>query len=98
MDGVMDKTMSFKLPIALSSRNGIFAAELAQQGYIGVKDPFLGRNGFFKLYCRNADTGDVLKDLGKRFYADTIIEPYSACRTTHSSIDSTLKLALGNGF
>jgi 2-methylcitrate dehydratase PrpD len=98
MDGVMDKTMSFKLPIALSSRNGIFAAELAQQEYIGVKDPFLGRNGFFKLYCRNADTGEVLKGLGKRFYADTIIKPYSACRTTHSSIDSALKLALGNGF
>jgi 2-methylcitrate dehydratase PrpD len=98
MDGVYDKTMAFKLPIALSARNGIFAAELARQGFAGVKDPFLGSHGFFKLYCPNHDTRDLTKDLGKRFYADAIIKPYSACRATHSSIDTALKIAGGIGF
>jgi 2-methylcitrate dehydratase PrpD len=98
MDGVFDKTMSFKLPIALSARNGIFAAELAKQGFAGVKDPFLGSHGFFKLYCRNHDTGEICKDLGKRFYADAVIKPYSACRMTHSSIDTALKIARGNDY
>ena len=93
MDGVYDKSMSFKLPIALSARNGIFSAELAGQGFIGVKDPFLGDHGFFRLYCRNYDTREITKDLGKRFYADAVIKPYSACRMTHSSIDSALKIA-----
>ncbi len=98
MDGIVDKTMSFKLPMALSARNGIFAAELAGHGFAGVKDPFLGTNGFFKLYCRNHDTSEITKDLGKRFYADTTIKPYSACRMTHSSIDSALKIARGNNY
>jgi len=98
MDGVMDKSMAFKLPIALSARNGIFAAELAGQGFAGVKDPFLGTNGFFKLYCRNHNTQDIVKNLGKKFYADAIIKPYSACRMTHSSIDSALKIARGNDY
>jgi len=96
MDGVRDKTMSFKLPIALSARNGIFSAELAGRGFTGVKDPFLGTDGFFKLYCRNHDTRDLTKDLGKRFYGDSIIKPYSACRSTHPSIDTALKIATSN--
>jgi 2-methylcitrate dehydratase PrpD len=98
MDGVFDKSMSFKLPIALSARNGIFSAELAGQGFAGVKDPFLGAHGFFKLYCRTANTANLTKDLGKRFYADAIHKPYSACRMTHSSIDSALKIARGNDY
>lgn len=96
MDGVYDKKMSFKLPIALSARNGIFAAELAKQGFSGVTDPFLGSHGYFSLYCRNPDTRDLNKDLGKRFYADCVIKPYSACRATHSSVDSAMKIAGGH--
>jgi 2-methylcitrate dehydratase PrpD len=93
MDGVYDKTMAFKLPIALSARNGIFSASLAKEGFGGVKDPFTGAHGFFHNYCKNADLSDVVKDLGRRFFADAIIKPYSACRGTHSSIDSALKIA-----
>jgi 2-methylcitrate dehydratase PrpD len=93
MDGVFDKTMSFKLPIALSSRNAIFSAEMAQQGFQGVKDPITGSHGFFANYCRNPNTQTLAKDLGQRFYADGIIKPYSSCRATHSSIDSALKVA-----
>ncbi len=93
MDGVYDKSMSFKLPIALSARNGIFSASLAKEGFAGVKDPFTGAHGFFHNYCKNADLSDVTRDLGKRFFADGIIKPWSACRATHSSIDSALKVA-----
>jgi 2-methylcitrate dehydratase PrpD len=98
MDGVMDKSMSFKLPMALSSRNGIFAAELAKQGFSGLKDPFTGVNGFFKLYCRNYNTEEIVKNLGKKFYADAIIKPYSACRMTHSAIDSAVHISRGNDY
>jgi 2-methylcitrate dehydratase PrpD len=93
MDGVYDKTMCFKLPIALSARNGIFSAALAKEGFGGVKDPFTGAHGFFHNYCKNVDLSDLDKELGRRFFADAIIKPYSACRGTHSSIDSALKIA-----
>jgi 2-methylcitrate dehydratase PrpD len=92
MDNVKDKTMSFKLPMALVARNGIFSAELAGQGFIGVNDPFLGSGGFFKLYCKKYNTQDILKNLGQRYYADAVIKPYPCCRLTHSSIDSALKV------
>ena len=93
MDGVWDKAMSFKLCMALAARTGIFSAELAARGFTGIKDPFLGRNGYFKLYCRDHDTSGLTKDLGRRYYADRVIKPHSACRATHSAIDAALKIA-----
>ena len=93
MDGVWDKSMSFKLCMALAAKTGIFSAELAARGFTGVKDPFLGRNGYFKLYCRDHDTSGLARDLGRRFYADRVIKPHSACRATHSAIDAALKIA-----
>ncbi len=93
MAGVFDKTLTFKLPIALASRDGIFAAELAGRGFSGVKEPFLGPRGFFALFCRNASTADLVKDIGQRYYADCVIKPYSACRATHPFIDCALELA-----
>jgi 2-methylcitrate dehydratase PrpD len=98
MDSVWDKVMTFKLCMAMAARNGIVSAELAARGFTGLKDPFLGRFGYFTLYCRNADTSSLTKDLGKRFYADRVIKPYSACRATHSSIDSALKIARDSDF
>ncbi len=98
MDSVWDKVMTFKLCMALAARNGIVSAELAARGFTGLKDPFLGQFGYFKLYCRNADTSTLTRDLGKKFYADRVIKPYSACRATHSSIDSALKVARGDAF
>jgi 2-methylcitrate dehydratase PrpD len=96
MAAVFDKTMAFKLPISFSSRNGIFSAELAKQGFVGVNEPFLGPRGFFALYCsKNHDTSGLVKDLGKRYYADVIIKPYSSCRATHPFIDCALQF-VGN--
>jgi 2-methylcitrate dehydratase PrpD len=96
MDGVWDKVMTFKLCMALAAKNGVFSAELASQGFTGVKDPFLGKHGYFALFCRDFDTTNLTRDLGKRFYADRVIKPYSACRATHSSIDSALKISCSN--
>jgi 2-methylcitrate dehydratase PrpD len=38
----------------------------------------------------------LTKDLGRRFYADCVIKPYSACRATHLSIDCALQIARRN--
>ncbi len=96
MAGVFDKTLAFKLPIALSCRDAIFSAELAQEGFPGVMDPFSGPRGFFALYCRHPNLEDLTKALGKKYYADCVIKPYSACRATHLSIDCALQISRRN--
>ncbi len=91
--GVFDRTLAFKLPIAFAAREGIVAAELAQQGFPGVDEPLVGRCGYFSMYCRVHDAGQVTRDLGTRLYSDCVFKPYSACRSTHPSIDCALALA-----
>ena len=91
--GIFDKTLCYKLPIACSSREGIFAAELAQRGFQGIADPFLGPRGYFSMFCRNYSADQVTNDLGRKFYSDCVIKPYSACRITHPFIDSALAIA-----
>ena len=98
MAGVFDKTLDFKLPIAFASRAGITAAELAKRGYPGVKEPFFGPRGYFALYTRNSNSENLTRDLGRVFYADCVIKPYSACRATHLSIDCALSISRGDGF
>ena len=49
--GIFDKTLCYKLPIACSSREGIFAAELAERGFQGIADPFMGPRGYFSMFC-----------------------------------------------
>jgi 2-methylcitrate dehydratase PrpD len=44
------------------------------------------------MYCRNYDANHVAKDLGKMFYSDCVIKPYSSCRMTHPFIDCALNL------
>jgi 2-methylcitrate dehydratase PrpD len=91
--GIFDKTLCYKLPMACSSREGIFAAELAERGFQGIVEPFLGPRGYFSMFCRNHSADQVAKNLGRKFYSDCVIKPYSACRITHPFIDSALAIA-----
>jgi 2-methylcitrate dehydratase PrpD len=98
MAGVWDKTMCFKLPISLASRDGIISAELAQQGFAGVVEPFTGRRGYFDLFCKDYDAASLTKDLGRRYYADCVIKPYPCCRATHPANDAALKITAEHPF
>jgi 2-methylcitrate dehydratase PrpD len=98
MAGIFDKTLAFKLPIACSAREAIFAAELAQRGFEGVAEPFLGPRGYFSMFCRGYNADLVTKDLGRKFYSDCVVKPYSACRITHPFIDCAIAVAGSEGF
>lgn len=93
---VWDKTLCFKLPIALAAQRGIFSAELAREGFPGVKDPFMGNHGYFSIYAKNGKTEGMLKELGKKFYADCVIKPWPCCRATHPALDAALRVATEN--
>jgi 2-methylcitrate dehydratase PrpD len=93
MQNVWDGSTTFKLPQGLSARNGIFSAQLAKAGWTGPEDMLLGRYGFYKLYTEGCDNpGFLTKDLGKKYYSDSVLKPYPSCRATHPAIDCALAL------
>ena len=91
---VWDGSLCFKLPNALSARNGIFSAELAKAGWDGTIDALFSRFGYFALFTDGCANEDILiKDIGKKFYAEATFKPYSCCRANHAAIDCALKIS-----
>jgi 2-methylcitrate dehydratase PrpD len=90
---VYDANHSFKLPQGLAARAGIMSAELAQHGYLGIKD-FL--SSYFTQYCRTNHPENAIKDLATEFLSDCVTKPYPGCRVLGGSIDCSLDLARNN--
>jgi 2-methylcitrate dehydratase PrpD len=90
---VYDANHSFKLPQGLAARAGIMSAELAQHGFLGIKD-FL--SSYFTQYCRTYHPENAIKDLATEFLSDCVTKPYPGCRVLGGSIDCSLDLARNN--
>lgn len=89
---IYDRSMAFKLPIALAARNGIFSARFGALGFTALKDPVAGQAGYYDTFCESYDVDDFLFELGKTYYAEVVIKPYASCRATHPSIDAALEI------
>ena len=96
---IWDASLCFKLPNALSARNGIFSAELAKAGWDGPQDAYFSKFGYFGLFTDGCANADILtKDIGKTFYAEATIKPYSCCRANHGAIDCAVNMVAENNF
>jgi len=90
---IYDGAHSFKLGQGLAARDGIISAEMAQKGWLGAKDPLLGKCGYFALYCQGSDPEILTSKLGEEFYgARCTYKAYPGCGWTHPAIDCALKL------
>jgi 2-methylcitrate dehydratase PrpD len=93
VQNVYEGTHAFVLPQSLASRDGIFSAELARRGFTGVKNALTGRYGFFELYCRMYHPEILTEELGREFYADSILKIYPSCGGNHAAIYCALDIA-----
>jgi 2-methylcitrate dehydratase PrpD len=90
---IQDATTSFKLTQGLAAMSGILSAQLAEAGWSGPSDALFGEFGYYRLYTDGCHNPDILtKDLGKKYFGDGAIKPYSCCRATHGAIDCALEI------
>ncbi len=76
-----------------ASHSGIWAALLAQSGFLGPTTILEGDNGFLRAYSGDADPGEVLRGLGEEFLiTQTGIKPHACCRYNQGPIDCLLEL------
>jgi 2-methylcitrate dehydratase PrpD len=92
MQSFYDKTRSFKLPQGLAARAGIFSAELAMTGFTGIKDALTSQFGYFRLYCKDSRPEILTRELGRKFYIDSVFKPYPSCRMNHAAIDCAMEI------
>lgn len=91
---IPDGALSKRLQAGFAARDAVTAVELARRGLTGAHNAFEGRDGFFKLYQRDAYTRDTITDgLGQTLLTDRIsLKPYPCGRPLHGVIDSALEI------
>jgi len=90
-----EKTVGTKLGNGLTARTGINAAQLAQAGWPGVKDPFFGENGgHFPTGLASVHHPErFTKGLGKEYIVEVCFKPYPGGRPTGAPTGSALAIA-----
>lgn len=86
-----------QLHTARAAHAGLFAAQLAMNGFVGLRTVLEGPQGFFAATCGDADTAGVVDfqdGAGPMHWAihDVSVKPWPACRHAHAAIDAALAL------
>jgi 2-methylcitrate dehydratase PrpD len=88
-------SMTKPLHVARASENGIFAAELAANGFTGGDEGLDGPWGFFQVFGGGADLDRILNVLGKQYSIvspGVSVKPYPCGSLSHPSMDAMLKV------
>jgi 2-methylcitrate dehydratase PrpD len=77
----------------LAARNGMEAALLAAEGFIGPQRIFEGRDGFLHGYSRDPAPDRLIAGLGRSYeILHTAVKPHACCRYMQGPIDAILAL------
>lgn len=84
--------------VGAAAMNGLIAATLAKEGFLGAAEAIEGKHGFLKGYTDNPRTERAIAGLGTVYETMNIgMKPYPACRYTHAAVDGLLALRKEKG-
>ena len=79
--------------VGAAAMNGLIAATLAAEGFLGAAEAIEGIHGFLKAYSDGAVPAVAVRDLGADYETLKIgLKPYPGCRYTHAALDGLLAL------
>jgi 2-methylcitrate dehydratase PrpD len=82
-----------RFQVGWSALNGLTAATLVREGFLGASEALEGRHGFMRAYAPNPTPERALRNLGTAFeLMETAVKPYPSCRYGHAGIDAALAL------
>jgi 2-methylcitrate dehydratase PrpD len=98
MEYLTDGAWTKRMHPGWAAHNGILAARLAKEGYVGPKTIIEGPFGFLNAYTRKATPGKILEKLGSPYkIMETNIKVHACCRYIHAAIDAALHLVEERG-
>lgn len=79
--------------VGAAAMNGVVAATLAKNGFIGSSDAVEGKHGLLVGYSDNAHPEKATAGLGTVYETLKVgIKPYPSCRYTHAAIDALIAM------
>jgi 2-methylcitrate dehydratase PrpD len=93
MEFLAEGTWTKRIHPGLAAQNGIHAALLAAEGFIGPQHILEGRDGFLHGYSRNPVPERLTAGLGESFeILRTAVKPHACCRYMQGPIDAILEI------
>ncbi len=82
-----------RFQVGWAAMNGLMAATLVREGFVGAAEALEGRYGFMRAYAPDPVPERAVRDLGGVYeLMNTAVKPYPSCRYGHAGIDAALAL------
>jgi 2-methylcitrate dehydratase PrpD len=79
--------------VGAAAMNGVIAATLARDGFIGSSESIEGKHGLLTGYSDDAHPDKAVAGLGKVYETMKIgVKPYPSCRYTHAALDAIIAM------
>ncbi len=79
--------------VGAAAMNGVIAATLSRDGFIGSSESVEGKHGLLVGYTDAPHPDKAVADLGRTYETMKIgVKPYPSCRYTHAAIDALLAM------
>ena len=79
--------------VGAAAMNGVIAATLARDGFIGSSESVEGKHGLLVGYTDDAHPDKAVAGLGQVYETMKIgVKPYPSCRYTHAALDALLAM------
>jgi 2-methylcitrate dehydratase PrpD len=82
-----DGAWTKRFQVGYAGHNGLLAASLAREGFVGPAGSIEGKDGFLLSYAPNPDSARAAADLGTVWETMNIgVKPYPSCRYSHAAM------------
>ncbi len=82
-----------RFQVGAAAMNGVVAATLAKQGFIGAIESVEGKHGLLTGYSDDAHPDKAVAGLGSVYETMKVgVKPYPSCRYTHAAIDALIAM------
>ncbi len=99
MEFLADGAWTKRFQAGYAAMNGLIAASLAAEGFIGPAKPIEGEHGFLNSYAPHPVFENATAGLGERYETLAIaVKPYPSCRYSHAAMDALIALRAQHGF
>ena len=94
---LFDGAWTKRFQVGYAAHNGLLAASLAREGFVGPAGAIEGRDGFLRSYAPDPDVARAAADLGSVWETLNIaVKPYPSCRYSHAAMGAIVAARAAN--
>ncbi len=90
---LFDGAWTKRFQVGYAAHNGLLAASLAREGFVGPAGTVEGKDGFLQSYAPDPDFAKAIDGLGNLWQTMNVgVKPYPSCRYSHAAMGALATL------